>query len=239
MLINKQKKLNKDNKTKNNLLNKNNDKENIINSNSSLEISSNETIYNSSNEVNKYQESISFLSKSVWLHRYPYGSNNIYTIDNKQIKEKKLMKNIDINDINYKLKTNYYIYKEYYSMLNLKDVIIKNINFNNKLKEMKDSFSNELNEDFEQSKKSKENEYKILIKKDNGIISKAKNNKNEIKEYNILQTKLVESAKNKHKINLNVNNNSSKDTLRINTELWDNNPRNLEKEKRNNLEIIV
>ena len=245
MLINKQKKLNKDNKAKNNLLNKNNNKKNIINSNTSLEISSNETIYNSDNEANKYQESISFLSKSVWLQRYTYGSNNIYIIDNKQIKEKKAMKNIDINDINYKLKANYYIYKGYYSMLNLKDVIIKNINFNNKLKEMKDSFSNELNEDFEQSKKFKETDYKILmeeniIKKDNDIISKAKSNKNELKKHNILQTRLIESTKNKHKIGLNVNNNSSKDkSLRMNTEPCNNNQRNLEKEKRNNLQIIT
>ena len=155
------------------------------------------------------------------------------------------MKNIDINDINYKLKTNYYIYKGYYSMLNLKDVIIKNINFNNKFKEMKDSFSNELNEDFEQSKKFKETDYKILmeeniIKKDNDIISKAKSNKNELKEHNISQTRLIESTKNKHKKIINVHNNSSKNnSLRMNTELWNNNPKNLEKEKRSNLEIIT
>jgi len=238
MLINKQKKLNKDNKAKNDLLNKNNDKENIINSNTSLKISSNETIYNSNNEVNKYQESISFLSKSAWLQRYIYGSNNIYTINNKQIKEKKSKKNIDINDINYKLKTNYYIYKGYYSVLNLKDVIIKNINFNNKLKEMKDSFSNELNEDFEQSKKFKENDYKTLmeenmIKKDNDIISKAKSNKNELKEHNILQTRLIESTKNNQKKIINVHNNSSKGkSLRMNTEPWNNNQINFRKRKK-------
>ena len=223
------------------MLNKNNDKENIINS----EILSNATVYNSSNEVNKYQESISFLSKSVWLQRYSYGSNNIYTINNKQIKEKKSMKNIDINDINYKLKTNYYIYKGYYSMMNLKDVIIKNINLNNKLKEMKESFSNELNEDFEQSIKFKENDFKILmeenmIKKDNDIISKAKSNQNGLKEHNILQTRLIESTKNKNKINLNEHNNSSKDSsLRMNTQPRNNNTRNLEEEKRKNLEIIT
>jgi len=239
MLINKQKKINKDNKAKNNLLNINNDQENIINSNTSLEISSNETICNSNNEVNKFQESISFLSKSVWLQRYTYGSNNIYKIDNKEIKEKNSMKKIDVNDINYKLKTNYYIYKGYYSMLNLKDVIIKNINFNNKLKEMKDSFSNELNEDFEQSKKYKESDYKILmekniIKKDNDIISNSKSNQNKLKENNILQTRLIESTKNNHKKIINVHNNSSKDkSLRMNTEPWNNNPRNLEKEKKN------
>ena len=155
------------------------------------------------------------------------------------------MKNIDINDINYKLKTNYYIYKGYYSMLNLKDVIIKNINFNNKLKEMKDSFSNELNEDFEESKKFKETGNKILMeenikKKDNDIISKAKNNKNELKKHNILQTRLIESTKNKHIIGLNIHNNSIKDkSLRMNTEPSNNNQRNLEKEKRNNLQIIT
>lgn len=73
------------------------------------------------------------------------------------------MNNIDINNINYKLKTNYYIYEGYYSMMNLKDVIIKNINFNNKLKEMKDSFSNELKEDFEKSKKMKEDEFNSIM----------------------------------------------------------------------------
>ena len=73
------------------------------------------------------------------------------------------MINIDINNINYKLKTNFYIYEGYYSMMNLKDVIIKNIDLKNKLKEMKDSFSNELKEDFGQNKNIKENDYNIIM----------------------------------------------------------------------------
>jgi len=238
ILINKQKKLNKNNKAKNTSLNKNNDKENTINSNTSLEISNIEAIYNNSKEVNKYQESILSLSKSVWLQRYKNDRNSIYIIDNKQIKEKNSKKNIDINNLNYKLKTNYYIYKGYYSKLNLKDIIIKNININNKLKEMKDSFSNELNEDFEQSKKIKENNYKKLkeeniIKKD-CIISKSKLNQNELKELNIFQTRLIESTKHNHKIKLNKQaNNCSKDkALRVNTEISNNNQKNLQKEKR-------
>ena len=113
ILIKKQKKLTKNNMTKIKNLSRNNDEENIINSNTSPEISSNETSNSSNNEVKKYQELILSLSKSVWMKRYEYGINILYTIENKQMKEKKSMNNIDINNINYKLKTNYYIYKEY------------------------------------------------------------------------------------------------------------------------------
>ena len=247
ILIKKQKKLTKNNMTKIKNLSRNNDEENIINSNTSPEISSNETSNSSNNEVKKYQELILSLSKSVWMKRYEYGINILYTIENKQMKEKKSMNNIDINNINYKLKTNYYIYKGYYSMMNLKDVIIKNINFNNKLKEMKDSFSNELKEDFEKSKKMKEDEFNSIMeesikKKDNDIISITKSNQNKLKEYNIFENRLIQSTKNKNKINININdkNGSKNMPLRVNTETSNNNQSNLEKRKLiNNLEIIT
>ena len=251
ILINKQKQLNKNILTKNNLLNKNKGEENNINLNTCQEISNNEALNINSNEIKKYQELILSLSKSVWLQRYTNEINIIYKIENKQIKEKKSMKNIDINNINYKLKTNYYIYQGYYSTMNLKDVIIKNINLNNKLKEMKNSFSNELKEDFEQSKKIKENDYNNIkeenyVKKDKDIISKIQSNQNEIKEQNIFQTRLIQSTKNKHKINININMNSKNDSkdkpLIMNTETPNNNPGNLVKEKREkiiNLEIIT
>ena len=118
---------------------------------------------------------------------------------------------------------------------------------------MKNSFSNELKKDFEQSKKIKENDYNNIkeenyVKKDKDIISKIQSNQNEIKEQNIFQTRLIQSTKIKHKINININinmnsKNDSKDKpLIMNTETPNNNPGNLVKEKREkiiNLEIIT
>ena len=239
ILINKQRKFNK-----NNLLNKNNVDENPTNSNSSTEISNNKTLNNDVNEIKKCKESILSLSKSVWLQRYSNERNIIYTIDNKQLKEKKSMKIIDINNINYKLKTNYYIYKGYYSIMNLKDVIIKNITLNDKLKEMKDSFSNELQNDFEQSKDNFNTIMEENITKNNkSIIPKTKRSQTKLKEHNMLQKRLIQSTQNKHKIKINMNiKNSSKDKpLRMNTEIPNNNQRYLNQEKNkeiNNLEII-
>ena len=245
ILINKQKKLCKNNKIKNFFLNNDNGEENIINSNTSPEIANNEPLNCSGNEAEKCQELISSLSKSVWLQRYVYGINIIYTIENKQIKEKKSMKNIDINNINYKLKTNYYIYEGYYSMMNLKDVIIENINLNNKLKDMKDSFSNDLKEDFEQRKNIKENDHNIIMeenikKKDNNKSSKAKSNRNEFGGNNIFQNRLIQLTKNDNKININMDiNNGSKDkTIRMKTETSNNNPSNLKIEKRKKINIL-
>ena len=159
------------------------------------------------------------------------------------------MKIIDINNINYKLKTNYYIYEGYYSMMNLKDIIIKNIDLNNKLKEVKDSFSNELKVHYEQSKNFKENDYNTIMeenikKKDNNNISNIKSNLNNLRGHNIFQNRLIQSNKNKHKININMDiKKDSKDKpLRMSSETSNNNPTNLEKEKRkkiNNLEIIT
>jgi hypothetical protein len=240
ILVNKLKKLSKNNITKNNFLNINKDGENIINSNTSQDIPNNEPLNCNDNEVKQCKELISSLSKSVWLQRYIYGTNNIYTIENEQIKEKKSMKNIDINNVNYKLKTNYYIYEGYYSMMNLKDVIIENIDLNNKLKEVKDSFSNEIKEEeFEQSKNNKKNGYNTIMeenikKKDNNNISKTKFNQNDLKGHNMLQNKLIQSTKNKNRIKINIDNkNGNKEKqLRMNIETSNNNPRNLEKEKR-------
>ena len=127
------------------------------------------------------------------------------------------MINIDINNINYKLKTNFYIYEGYYSMMNLKDVIIKNIDLKNKLKEMKDSFSNELKEDFGQNKNIKENDYNIIMeenikKTDDNNISKTKNYQKELKGFNLFQNRLIKSTKNNLKINTNIDiKNDSKD----------------------------
>ena len=69
---------------------------------------------------------------------------------------------------------------------------------------MKDSFSNELKEDFEKSKKMKEDEFNSIMeesikKKDNDIISITKSNQNKLKEYNIFENRLIQSTKNKNK----------------------------------------
>ena len=246
ILIKKQKKLIQHNMTKNKKLNKNYGEENIINFNTSPEISSNETSNYSNNEVKKSQELILSLSKSVWMQRYSYGTNILYMIENKQMKEKKSMKNIDFNNINYKLKTNYYIYNGYYSKMNLKDVIIKNIDINNKLKEMKNSFSNELKEDFEQKRKMKENDFNTINEedfknKDNYITSITKSNQNKLKENNMFETRLIQSTKNKNKItiSMNVKHGSKDKSLRLNTETSNNNQRNLEKEKRKRINNLI
>ena len=246
ILIKKQKKLIQHNMTKNKKLNKNYGEENIINFNTSPEISSNETSNYSNNEVKKSQELILSLSKSVWMQRYSYGTNILYMIENKQMKEKKSMKNIDFNNINYKLKTNYYIYNGYYSKMNLKDVIIKNIDINNKLKEMKNSFSNELKEDFEQKRKMKENDFNTINEedfknKDNYITSITKSNQNKLKENNMFETRLIQSTKNKNKItiSMNVKHGSKDKSLRLNSETSNNNQRNLEKEKRKRINNLI
>jgi hypothetical protein len=133
--------------------------------------------------------------------------------------------------------------------MNLKDVMIENIDLNNKLKEVKDSFSNELKVHYEQSKNFKENDYNTIMeenikKKDNNNISNIKSNLNNLRGHNIFQNRLIQSNKNKHKININMDiKKDSKDKpLRMSSETSNNNPTNLEKEKRkkiNNLEIIT
>ena len=113
----------------------------------------NEDLNNIDINAQECQEKILFLFKSVWLQRFANSKNNKFIINNNQIKESQSLKNIDINFINYKLKTNYYIYKGYYSKMNLKDIIIKNIKFNKDLKELRNSLFNDFEDDFEKSKK--------------------------------------------------------------------------------------
>ena len=192
--LKKYKKINKDFKC--NSLNQNN---NISIINQIKEISKtrnrNEDLNNKDINVQEFQETILCLNKSVWLQRYINSKNNIYIINNNQIKENKSLKNIDINSINYKLKTNYYIYKGYYSKMNLKDIIIKNINFNKELKELRNSFLNDFEDDFEKFKKINK------IKNESHLIKDKINNKNKIIKKNIYHLNLIQSIQSKHEIN--------------------------------------
>ena len=212
ILKNKYKKINKNYIPKNNSINKINI-DNINNTNP------NENLNNSYNKVKEYQESILSLSKSVWLTRYINSKDSIYTIKDNQIKEINTMKDIDINNINYKLKTNYYIYNGYYSTMNLKDIIINNFKINNDFKEIKEKYINEFTEVIQKSKNKDENQ---------DTITEELNNleKNKYKIDKICQVKLVKSKQKMNKMKINKDK-----TLRIKTDYSNNNLKQIDKEK--------
>ena len=126
-----QKKKNNENKT-----NLNDIIKSIIDNNSN--ISNEEDVKNS-------QQKIKNLYNNIWLQGYMNQKNN-KNIDIKNLKQK------NSNLKNY----NYYIYKGYYSHLNLKGYILKNIEYNNNYKNNKlsyDSFLDDINN----------NEVKIIL----------------------------------------------------------------------------
>ncbi len=214
----KYKKINKNAMPKNNSLNKINI-DNINNTNQEISTckNTNENLNNSYNKVKECQESILFLTKSFWLKKYINSKNSKYIIKNNQIKEINTLKNIDINNINYKLKTNYYIYNGYYSTMNLKDIIIKNFNINNNFKEIKEKFSSELSV----IKSQRENE-----PEDNLIEEEINLEKNKYKIDKICQVKLVKSKQ----INQKAMKNKDK-MLRIKTDYSNNNLGQIDKDK--------
>lgn len=219
------KKMNKNFNSKKNLLK--NNFENIfslINELSQYE----STNMEDSNNMKEYQESILNLSKSVWLQNFMVNKSNICTTksntipintSNKssKIKEGKSLKHSNINfnmkNINYKLKTNYYIYKGYYSSLNLNENILKNINFNKEYKEKilgKDSLLNELDETFMNNLKDNKNNDNVILEnsfgEENEDNNLKKNKKVNIEKNNGYKIKLIKSIQNKNSIKINKNN---------------------------------
>ena len=156
----------------NNKLNKINDVIKIIQENSS----NNNSKIIIDEDIKNFQVSINYLSNSIWLKDYMCKDNN---------------GNIDIGEFKQKdLNTNYFIQEGYYSHLNLKEYILKNIEYNNNYKNnnlLLDSFINEINNDAKiiiddnnlnnlnnNSKVSKDNDKQVLqnIKESNNNINK-------------------------------------------------------------------
>lgn len=223
------KKINKNAMPTNNSLNKINF-DNINNTNQEISKSknTNENLNNIYNKLKECQESILLLTKSFWLTKYINSKNRIYIIKDSQIKEINTMKNIDINNINYKIKTNYYIYNDYYSKMNLKDIIIKNFNINNDFKEIKEKFSNELTIIKSQRENGPEDN---IIEEENNL------EKNKYKLDKVCQVKLVKSKQKKQKAMINKDK-----TLRIKTDYSNNNLRQMDKDKERkkyNLDEII
>jgi hypothetical protein len=218
------KKINKNVVPKNNIDNINNTSQEIKSKNT------NESLNNSYNKEEEYQKSILLLSKSVWLQKYINSKDSIYIIKDNQIKENNTMKNIDINDINYKIKTNYYIYNDYYSTMNLKEIIIINFNINNNFKEIRERFSDELT--IKKSQKEYENETEDNLKEEEINLEK-----NKYKIDKICQVKLVKSKQKKQKAMINKDK-----VLKIKIDYSNNNQGQIDKdkdEKKYNLNEII
>ena len=135
---------------------------------------------------------------------------------------------IDINNINYRIKTNYYIYNDFYSTMNLKDIIIRNFNINNNFKEIREKFSNEL------TIKKSQRENKI---EENIVEEEINSEKNKYKIDKICQVKLVKSKLKKQKLLINKDK-----VLRIKTDYSNNNLRQIDKDKEGkkyNLDEII
>ena len=196
---------NDDNKNKSNFLNSINDiissiKESFSNNNENSNIAEG----NASNDENikECKKSIMHLCKSVWLQKFINNSNNIKTLDSQNTK--KMINN------------NYYIDKGYYSHLNLKDYILKNIEYNqnyNKNNENYDTILNDLkfeeeNEKLKLSLDNKNiNENNISKNKSNSNKDIMKLNKKEVKNSNIVSNISNNiSTKNKNKKNRIKNN---------------------------------
>ena len=171
----------KDNKYSNKSIFKDNNLDYILNT-----IKNDNTKMNNlnSNIIKECKESILSMCKSVWITNYISNSNNINKESNNSLLSKKKNKyykknnndnkstkdyiNNNANNINDKIKTNYYIYNGYYSNLNLKESILKNIYFNNEYKEKvleKDSLFDEVNEEFQKNIKINKSDDDLRLKK--------------------------------------------------------------------------
>ena len=161
-------------------------KENLCDNNSNIIIDE---------EVKHCQESINYLSNSIWLKGY-INKNKDDNIDIKKFRQK------DLN-------TNFFIQGGYYSHLNLKEIILKNIEYNNNYKNnnlILDSFLNEINNDVKII--IDENNLNILNKESNvckdknkKVLQKTKennnniNNNNEMEKINKKEIKKLDSNK--------------------------------------------
>ena len=154
-------------------------------------------------EIKNCQESINYLTHNIWLKAY-ISQNN----DN----------NIEINEFKQKdFNTNYFIQEGYYSHLNLKEYILKNIEYNNNYKQnnlILDSFINETN-----------NEEEIIIddknvnnlnnnSKDNNKGLQIGNEKNKNLKNNNINRKEIKKLDNSNKISTKRIKNSLSDIIK-------------------------
>ena len=181
----KKEKENNDDNNKNNFFNNNND---IISSiKTSLSQSNDNTNIAGGNESNdenikECRKSIMNLYNSLWLQKIISNTNNIKTLDSQNTKKM--------------INTNYYIYNGYYSHLNLKDYILKNIEYNQNYKKSNENYDTILTdlkfEDDEKLKLSLDNnninKKKIIKNKSNSNSNKdiMKLDKKEVKNSNII-----------------------------------------------------
>ena len=180
-------------------------KRNSFNENNNFDKSLNIIKY-SHDMMKEFQESVISISKSPWITNYISNSNNNETnkesnnssFNKRKNKIQKLIvsqnnsiKEKNNNDINNKIKANYYIYNGYYSNLNLKENILNNINLNNKYKEKilgKDSLLDGMNEDFQNNIK--------INKSDDDLMSIKKYNFFEDNEKNMINKKIIRNQNN-------------------------------------------
>ena len=157
------------------------------------------TNYMNNNNIKECQKKILFLSESNFLQDYIKQKNNsqsgiLMPKQNKIVKKNILDKILNNKNNNNKIETNYYIYNDFYSNLNLNEHILKNINLNKEYKEQlfgKDFLLDELSKDV------RYNINKSLIK-DNSI-NKSKNSINEENGMNNNNNKISKRRKEKTK----------------------------------------
>ena len=257
------KKINKNYNSKKNLLN---NFYNIIQEISQLNSTNFE---DSPKNVKECQESILKISKSAFLENFIYHNKSIiYTnksssiprnISNRntKIKEGRSLKNFNLSNntsnINNQIKTNYYVYKGYYSSMNLNGNIIKNINFNKEFKEKilgKDSLMDDLDETFLNNLKENKSNDDVILEdsyiednENNNLDSKKSNNMNNEKNQNY-KIKLIHSIQDKKNLkfnendkrqNLNIENGMVKDPKTFNNYQGEN---KIDKRKDNNQKLI-
>ena len=186
---------------KKNYENKTVEKKNTNNLNDIIKsiIDNNSNISNEENIKNN-QQKIKNLCKNIWLHGYLNQKKN-KNIDIKNLKQK----NSDIKSYNY------YIHKGYYSHLNLKEYILKNIEYNNNYKNNKlyDSFLDDI----------KGNEIKIILndknKNENNYDIKKEDRDNEdIDKISKKEVKNVDQITNSNKIKTKIIKNSLSDIIK-------------------------
>ena len=163
------------NQKENNNENKNKEKSNINNLNIIIKnIIENKLNNNSNNsnkeELKKSEEKIKKLCNNIWLQGYINKKDN---------------KNIDIKDLKQKnrniMNYNYYINEGYYSHLNLKGYILKNIDYNNNYKKNKLLYDSLLDD-------IKDDEVKIISNENNiNNINDNNDNNDNINKENIEQ----------------------------------------------------
>ena len=146
---------------------------------------------NESNDENikVCEKSIMDLCNSLWLKKFINNTNSIKALDKQYIKKM--------------INTNYYIYKGYYSHLNLKDYIIKNIEYNKNYKISNENYDSILND----LKFEEENE-KLQLSLDNKNINKNKISKNKSNSNKDILNLSKKEVKNSNIIS-NISNNIS------------------------------